>query len=308
MIAENMSPYRYHAFGMEIESQIPIPEFMVSNSNAPAKIRILLGKVPDILPDAIFSGVRFQAAPGKFLLYVDNVARYFIKNGNEIIIDPEINAKDEDIRLFLLGSALGALFHQLEILPIHGSAIVLNNKAIVFSGTSGSGKSTLAASFLKMGYPIITDDICMVSLNKSNIPLVFPSYPQMKLWSDTLDKLGEDKTTLKKVRDGILKFSVPFRENFHNEPVTLAGIYVITTKNTTGITLETIKGIEKFNVIKNNTYRLNFIRGTGTNAAHFKHIESIARQCFVKIIARPSKGFHLDELTAYLEKDFKINS
>jgi hypothetical protein len=299
--------YRYHAFGMEIESQISIPEFLPSKMAQPAKITIRLGKVPETLPGATFSGVRFQAAPGKFQLWVDKVARYLIKNGNEIIIDSCENAKGNDIRLFLLGSAFGALLHQQEILPLHGSAIIYNNQAIIFSGISGAGKSTLAASFGKLGYPVITDDICMVTLSDKNIPMVYPSYPQMKLWSDSLDKMGEDKSTLKKVRDGILKFSVPFPDNFHCDPVILAGIYVITSKNTPGFNLEIIKGIEKFNTVKNNTYRLNFIKGIGTMASHFKHINAVSTHCFVKKTERPTKGFHLKELTTLIENDFKIN-
>jgi hypothetical protein len=126
----------------------------------------------------------------------------------------------------------------------------------------------------------------------------------MKLWADSLEKLGEDKSPLKKVREGIHKFSMPLPTNFHRKPVELAGIYIVSSKNTPGITLEIVKGIEKFNMLKNNTYRLNFIKGTGTTTAHFTHIEAISRLCFVRKIERPSKGFHLSDLTKVIEEDF----
>jgi hypothetical protein len=299
--------YKYHAFGMEIESQLAIPEFLISNANERAGLTIRLGSVPENLENAIFSGVRFQGTKGKFLLKVDKVARYLIQNGSEIIIEPTLDAEGNDIRLFLLGSAFGALFHQKGVLPVHGSAIVYKNKALIFSGISGAGKSTIAASFHKKDYPVITDDICMITLSDTNEPVIFPAYPQMKLWSDAIDKLGDDKSSLTKVRSGIQKFAVPFHEKFLSNPVTLAGIYIISTKNTPGTNLSTIKGIDKFNLIKNNTYRLNFIKGTGITATHFSHIEAIARLCFVKKVERPSKGFQLEELRNLIEEDFMRN-
>jgi hypothetical protein len=297
--------YRYHAYGMEIESQLLIPELLPGNLEQPPKITICVGTVPDNIENATFKGVRFQTSPDRFLLKVDKIARYLIKNGCEIIIEPEENANESDIRLFLLGSAFGALFHQQGLFPFHGSAIIYQNRAILFSGVSGAGKSTLAASFVNKGYPMLTDDICMISLTKDNIPVAHPSYPQLKLWADSITKLGNDHTSLKKVRDGIQKFTLPLLTNFHNEPAELAGIYIVSTKNTPGITLEPIKGINKFNALKNNTYRLNFLKGINTGVSHFKHIETIARLCFVKHVERPMKGFHLDDLCNLIEMDFK---
>lgn len=299
----NTSTSRYFAFGLEIESELPIPELLPGNPGLPNDVSIQFAEVPESLSAPSFSGVRFQGSANEFLLKVDNVAKYFVKDGNTILIEPLPNASEKDIRLFLMGSAVGALIHQRGMLPFHGSCVIIHNKVVIFSGISGAGKSTLAASFVKKGFPLITDDVCVIALDNETRPIVHPGYPQMKLWADSLEKIGEQSENLVRVRDGIKKFSLPVRPHFHQTPELLSGIYIISTKNTEGFRVETVKGIEKFNILKNNTYRLNFIKGTGTTSSHFKHIEAMARLCFVKKIERPSKGFHLEDLCNLIEKD-----
>ena len=72
------------------------------------------------------------------------------------------NVPDANIRLYLLGSAMGVLLHQRGLLPLHANAVEIDGKAFAFMGASGSGKSTLAAWFHDHGYRIIADDVCAV--------------------------------------------------------------------------------------------------------------------------------------------------
>lgn len=95
---------------------------------------------------------------------------------------------------------------------------------------------------------------------------------------------------------------------FWNEPAKLRGIYIISTKDSEGIEMQSLKGIEKFEILKNNTYRLSFLKGTGTTEAHFKLIEALSRHCFAKQLYRPSKSFYLDELIQIIEKDILTHS
>ncbi len=53
-------PYRYHAYGLDILSQLPVTGFEPAEvSNADVTIR--LGEVPESLPDAINKGVLYQS-------------------------------------------------------------------------------------------------------------------------------------------------------------------------------------------------------------------------------------------------------
>lgn len=297
-----MSLHRYKAFGFNIESEIEIPELTVSDETP--DVQITFGNVPDQLPNPNFSGVRFQASPDQFLLKVDNIATFHVIAGTTINIKRSPGSSDKDIRLFLLGSAFGALIHQRGLLPMHGSSIIINNKAFIFSGVSGAGKSTIAAGLIKRGYHLLSDDISVVHLQDS-IPNVYAGYPGIKLWADSITKLGMDPKNYSRVREKLNKHHLEVNDNFYSGASQLGGVYILQTKNTEGIQMETIKGIEKFNTLKNNTYRINFIKGMGNNEAHFKHLSALAMKCPVKKITRSSKGFSLDELLDIIVRDIQ---
>jgi hypothetical protein len=296
----------YKAFGLSVKSEIELPELMLVN-HLP-DIDIVYGNIFENLDNPAYSSLHFQVSRDKFLLKVDGVARYLIENGNKITIDRSEGGSNDEIRLYLLGSAFGALIHQRGMLPIHGSAVIFENKCVIFSGKSGAGKSTLAAGFIKKGYKLLADDVCVVTPDKEGCPIVHPGYPQMKLWNDSLEKLGHRTNPLRTVRSGVKKYALPMGIEFWNEPAKLKGIYIISTKDSDVIEIQILKGIEKFEALKNNTYRLSFLKGTGNTEAHFKLIEAVSRHCFAKHITRPSKSFYLDELIQAIELDISTSS
>ncbi len=300
-----MSLFHYKAFGLIIESEIAIPEF-IPFSGEP-DIFIGIGEVPEQIFNPHFTGVRFQASPGHFLLKVDHIANYYAEDGHTITIQPNPGVAEADIRLFLLGSAFGALIHQRGMLPMHGSSLSISNKAFIFSGISGVGKSTLAAGLMNRGYKLLSDDITVVSISEKGLPVVFAGFPGIKLWSDSILKLGMDPEKFSRVRANLNKHHIQVQENFHPHELNLGGVYVLQTRNTEGHQIENLKGIEKFNILKNNTYRLNFIRGLGNSEAHFRHLSALAAHCIVKRITRTSKSFSIDELLDIIEKDINSN-
>ena len=105
-----------------------------------------------------------------------------------------------EVVLFLMGSVMGALLHQRDYLPLHGSAIKTENGAALFLGTSSIGKSTIAAGFQKRGYPILADDLCAVAMDKDSRAIVLPGFPRLKLWADALKKLEVPAADLLRVR------------------------------------------------------------------------------------------------------------
>ena len=108
-----------------------------------------------------------------------------------------MNGSNEDeIRLYILGTCMGAILLQRKILPLHGSAIAIDGKAYAIVGDSGAGKSTLASAFLKRGYQLLSDDVIPVTLNHANVPIVTPAYPQQKLWLESLNHFGMESTGL----------------------------------------------------------------------------------------------------------------
>lgn len=294
--------YHYTAYGLNIVSCIPCPE--LSPGNEPPDMTIRYGAVLDSLAGAKDRGAWYQATPEQLLISIDGVARYLVTGGKEIVIERAPNAKDDEVRLFLLGSALGALLHQSGFLPLHGSAIEANGGCVAILGDSGLGKSALAGGFLKRGYRIMADDICVVSVYGGSAPLVFPGYPQLKLWADTAGKLREDTESLPKIHPKLEKYGMPLQKEFCQTLLPLHHIYVLETNNTQEFDLTPMKGMEKLMAIINNTYRLFFIDGLCMKATHFKQCVEVAKNAVVSRVTRPREPFLLDELAELIEEDF----
>ncbi len=292
----------YSAWGLAIDSSIELPLLQLGDGVA-ADVTIRFGTVPETLDNARHQGVCFQAFPGRFLLKLENIARYLVSDGCEILIDPVPDAESDAIRLFLLGSAIGALLHQRSILPLHASAIRVNEGVVAFAGNSGVGKSTLAASFMKNGCQVVADDICAVSV-ASGVPLVCSGSPNLKLWHDALHQLGEDPQSLPRVRDSVEKYRLPLAHGFAEEVLPLRKLYVLRSINQDRFELEHLTGVDKLNALVKNTYRFNFLKGLGGKKEHFSHCAAVGRHVDVCRVSRGKNGFRIEELMALLEEDF----
>ena len=298
--------YCYHIFGLNIISELPLPSHPIRHPQQYTAPDIIIeyGNTPVTLTNPQFKGVRFQAAQGEFLLRVDNVARYYVQNGSRITIMPDNGANDEDILLFLMGSAMGALLHQRNILALHAGAIAVNGKSVIFAGPSGIGKSTLTAGFHQRGYPFLADDVCAITTDNGR-PAVIPGFPRLKLWADALKKLDTDRNQLKSVRWGrnLEKYFLPV-ENIRQTPVPIQSVFVLETTNTDKMEIIALKGGEKIDPLIDNTYRLRFLKGLGGKTDHFKQCAAVAAKAAVYRVVRPNKRFLLDELMDMVEARF----
>jgi hypothetical protein len=296
------SIYKYSVFGLNIQSEIKIIE-LVTTLNYPDVI-IRLGKVPGSLGEKSFKGVCFEAIPGTLIIEAKNIARYVIIEGKEIIIEPVPNAKESSVRLFLLGSAMGALLHQRGILPIHGNGIQFNEIGILFAGISGAGKSTLAAMMAAKGFQPITDDITAIGF-ENEVPIILPGIPHLKLWQDSILKMKLKTDGLKKVRDELEKYYYPTNNVFANKPIPLKKIYIININNHEGIAVKPLSGIEKFTVLKNHTYRYNYVKGMNLEENHFGLTTKLASKIEINRLFRGKKGFDAGELADTVINDLK---
>lgn len=294
--------YQYFAFGLNIHACFELPELVPAEGRPDVTIR--LGKVPDHLENPRKIHFRFQSGPGQFLLHIDNIAKYLVTGGREIIIDVVPGAELEAVRLFLLGSALGAILHQRKIFPLHASAIEKNGGSLLFCGVSGYGKSTTAGIFVKRGYELLADDICAVSITPDGIACIFPEYPHLKLWEDSLNQSGEDASDYHRIRHVLDKFMVPASHRFNKNPLPIKKVYILSPSNKSRINIVPLTGMAKFNALKNHTYRSKYVEGFDNEQAHFNTVARIGKTVPVALVERPRKPFLLNELADLLESDF----
>jgi hypothetical protein len=296
----------YHVFGLNIRSAIPLPALRLSDPSPEVVPDVVIeyGDTPIQLANPRRKGVRFQAAPGEFLLRVDSVARYYVKEGRHIVITPEPGVAEEEILVFLLGSSIAALLQQRNILVLHAGAIMVNGKCAVFAGPSGVGKSTLTAGFHQRCYPFLADDVCAITLVNGK-PFVIPGFLRLKLWADCLRKLNADKDTLRSVLwdKGLEKYFLPV-ERFLDSPVPLKSLFVLETTETDTIEIIAVKGSEKIILLINNSKRLGYVDGYGRKHDHIMQCAAVAANVDVYRTVRPGRGFSLTELMDLLEARF----
>lgn len=291
----------YYAFGLNIRSEIPFPD--MPPMKAAADVVIQYGTAPKEIHDATIIGVRYQACPSEFLLQVDGIARYYVTEGRSITIERTKDAAEEEVLLFLMGSAMGALLHQRNLLPLHAGAIGVNGESVLFLGPSSIGKSTLAAGFQKKGYTLLADDVCAINGNGSGPSKVIPGFPRLKLWGDALKKLETETKGLNCVRvnHSLNKYFVPF-DNIAPGPMPVRSIFVLKKNNTDQFNIEELKGMARVDPIIKNTFRPRFVQGTSGKLEHFRLCSHLADKARVFELARPKKGYQLDELMAIAER------
>ncbi|MEY2631638.1 MAG: hypothetical protein RIR00_292, partial [Pseudomonadota bacterium] len=155
----------YSAYNLKIASDLPLPELSLlpeADAQSP-DVTISLGAVqPEGLPDGQQLGPFLWTSPSQLWLQVPHVARFLVSHGTEIRVDPEPGIDEDSLRVFLLGSAFGALLFQLGYLVLHGNAIRIGDQCMICVGPSGAGKSTLAAGFMQRGHTILADDVVPV--------------------------------------------------------------------------------------------------------------------------------------------------
>ena len=267
-------------------------------------MNIRLGQVPDRLQNPVTRGILYQAAAGQFFLNINNVARYLVSDGCEILIDPAPHADFDTIQRFLFTSVFGALLHQRNILLLHASAIVTAAGAVVFAGLSGSGKSTVACAFHRRGYPVLADELC--AINTVDSPSVAPGMPFLMLWADALEGLHLKRPGLKPARPGLEKYVLPLGDGFATSATPLHAVYILEASNSRLSVPTPIKGLQKIELLIRNTYRPHFIAHMKHEGEHLRQITEVASSARVRRINRPRGSCQADELADLLQEDFGV--
>ena len=285
---------------MKVSSDIILPELKPVFSSGAEDVRVHRGLLASKELDECMSGNQyFQAGGGSFWLHIDGVASFKISNGREIIYAPVDGADEDSIRLFLLGSCVGALLFQRGFLVLHGNAFEVNGSCVICVGDSGAGKSTLAAEMMRRGHRIIADDVCPID----KYGKVYPGMPRIKLWKDTAEKLGIDTRSLRRVRPGLEKFNYPLKTSYCDTPLLVSAVYVLNKSVEDEFRMEHIIGMEKFEPLMHNTYRHEYLKGMCLEKTHFRKCGELAKKIQLTNLYRPVNGFQLNELVKFILND-----
>lgn len=289
----------YQAFGWRVRSALPLAELLEwdGDDRAPDVV-IDFGSVAATVAGGHDHGPFLHVGPeGLCQLTIPNVARFRV-DGHLVTIDLQGEPAVEEIKTFLLGSVMGILCHQRGLLPLHASAIEIDGRALAFTGISGSGKSTLAATLVAQGHRLLTDDVAAIDPAAPGGPLLFPGFPRMKLWKDSLATLGVEPAGLPRARTVQDKFLLP-APAFDPEPLRLQSVYGLRrVQGHDPVAITRQSGRDATAMLSNNVFRATVAPLIGRQAALFAGVIQLARGVHTWVLPRSDDLGTLDALAA----------
>ena len=248
-------PFDYRLFGLAVRSELELPELPGAQ----------LDREPDVT-------IRRGEGEGGSLIEIDGIAKFSVSDGSSIRIAAVPGASERNVRLYLLGSAMGLLLHQRGLLPLHANAVDIDGLAFAFIGPSGAGKSTLAAWFHDHNHQVLADDVCVVRFGSDDMPSVCAGLPRLRLWKEALEASGRDAAHFPRSYagdDDWDKFDVPL--DLPSAPVgmtPLAAIYLLDAGEECRI--EPLAGVAAAEALFANTYRGRFVTEAGEPRLHWE--------------------------------------
>lgn len=270
--------YKYLAYGIPIISRIEFPAFVECLDEINVNpIYVSQGKAPETLISPALEEKPFSVFNENELLYaVPNVARYYVRNGQEIIIEP-LGGNWSEILLFFYANCMAAALFQRDLIPFHVSGVFVNeNQVLLFAAPSRTGKSTTSVMLQQKGYAPFTDDTAILSVKEGKC-FAQASYPMIRLWQNSISQqniLAENTKQSIRTDIEIDKYEFAFHQQFVTGKVEVVGIVFLEAEGS-----EILIQKNKLNVaiqhLGNNIFRKQWLNGMKKQILQFKQLTGI---------------------------------
>ncbi|WP_259014107.1 hypothetical protein [Emticicia fluvialis] len=271
----------YIAYGLPIVSEIDLPGFipLTDTSNPHKPLFVKIGKVPLKLKNEPTAKKPFSTFnETEYLFTMPDLARYYVHDGEEIIIEPN-SEKQQDILLYFYSNCMAAALYQRNLVPFHVSGVFIDDSRIVlFAAPSRVGKSTTSLMLQQKGYAPFTDDTAILNVENGKC-YAYASYPVMRLWDSTLKNqtiLDESDKQLIRSEVSINKFAFSFHDRFVTEKVEVAGIVNMNAEGE-NIKVKKLNSVEAIEALSGNVYRKNWVNGMQKELVKFRHLTGIVK-------------------------------
>jgi hypothetical protein len=267
------SAHCYRLFGLSVLSEVPLPELVADPGPGADDVRITVGAIAE----------HSETSPGLYihgddaLLVIAGAGRFLTRAGREMLVEPAEGVSPRNLRLYLLGSAFGAILHQRGLLPLHANAVVVEGRAIGFMGHPGAGKSTLAAWFHDHGFDVLADDVCVVTAGPDGRPLAHPGIPRLRLWREALEAGGRDASAYERSFDDMDKYTVPTDLERVLPAMPLSHLYLLDKAEDGSTSIDRLEGSRAVEAMIANTYRGAYVPLMGTTRRHMLACAQLAR-------------------------------
>ena len=292
-MVDDIGPHHFYRHsGLVVRSDIPLPEWEAFRATGPdtesdvlIRLEDPVASVEERLPQVDGNGIVFSVA---------GIGRWCIAGGNRILITPVANAGVPELRLFTLGSAWGALGYQRGLTMLHGSAVRVKDRTLLFCGTQEQGKSTIAAALVARGGTLVADDLARVDPPAGEgRALAWPSSTRMKLWREAVAHFGWDDRIAQRDHFRDDKFHLALGSVAGCEPGALHAIIVLVWGEQ--VRLDRLTGGDAVGqVLQASCYRPDMLEAMDLTGAYAAQVARIVGATPVWRLTRPRDFARLD--------------
>lgn len=293
--------FKYNAYGLNIHSEVFLPELTFSNASCP-DVTIYLDDVSLPVDYILDMGPSHISTEDSIYRFWDEIGIFQITN-NSIIINPVEGLNNQILKNFLLGTVFATFLRFRGLYVLHASSVNIKDNAICFSGFKGFGKSTTAMTFYNKGFPVIADDYVTIKFDKNGLPIVIPGFGSVKLSfnSKNFMNLNIDKLN----REQNIKTYTPVSNTFLTNPLPLKKIYILKRSDKTRIV--ELKPQESFLELVKNTFGIEmFSKAELIN--NFITSKKILNYVDVSLLEVNNSLKDLQNVVEIIEKDVKDES
>ena len=187
-------PYHARFGGLDWSADVPLDRFDPAPESAPAAIRITRqDRLSMSMASRTVGRARISDNSVRFDWF-DEVS-FELVDGSRIDWQPGPDWRGRFPVSFFSSMAAITLAWR-GILPLHASAVVLNDRAWLVAGNPAAGKSTLAAELVEAGAMLLADDL--TALSPGPVPRAWRGRPEMRLHPKTaerIEQVGEPEPT-----------------------------------------------------------------------------------------------------------------
>ncbi|MEY2879759.1 MAG: hypothetical protein RLZZ15_2139 [Verrucomicrobiota bacterium] len=291
-------PHRYHAFGLNILSEVEIPHWRAGTE--PWDVVVQKGAVPRDLPGAtpLWEG-SFLGREGVCLLDFPQAGRVLIEEGRRVIFERAAEGNPLWLATLLATTGFAAVLYQRGGLCLHASAVKHAGRAYLIMGPSGAGKSTTASALLKRGGEFVSDDVTMVAASAGCGFTATASFPTVRLRFDSHAEIGFGPEATPAAALFEDKVQLRYHGRVVDDAVPIARICFLDQDDTiTRPRAEPMLGQERVSILQRSLFRRSLARVVANPAKLAAATIALAREVDVIRVTRPTTGFALDELCA----------
>ena len=246
---------------------------------------------------------------GQYRFRYSDIATFDLTQSS-VVCYPEPDIPNETLNDLFLRNVLPLWIEFQGIVALHAAAIVTERGAIGFLSHSGNGKSSLAARLTQDGYPLLTDDVLAIELQRGDF-VAHPGYPYIKLWPPEAEYFLGHCEDLELVDPGSSKRWVPIGAkglgSFCESTQRLKRLYVLEryapTEDRGDIQIVPISPRDAVIELVRYSFAYPVVENVGLQPRRIGFFSHLARQIPIRRLRYPSGFEHLPRVREAIVRD-----